>query len=47
MYILLRPNEHKSGKGMPDLTIIVIIVSKMVKKIFFFFENMKERCDIL
>lgn len=46
MYILLRPNEHKSGKGMPDLTIIVIIVSKMVKKIFFF-ENMKERCDIL
>lgn len=36
MYILLRPNEHKSGKGMPDLTIIVIIVSKMVKKNFFF-----------
>lgn len=46
MYILLRPNEHKSGKGMPDLTIIVIIVSKMVKKTFFF-ENMKERRDIL
>lgn len=44
MYILLRPNEHKSGKGMPDLTIIVIIVSKMVKKTF---ENMKERRDIL
>lgn len=35
MYILLRPNEHKSGKGMPDLTIIVLLCQNGKENFFF------------